>query len=101
MSDDQIAARSDSLRTWIGLYAGCLAVFGLAVFLELNYDIHLTVVLYLAIGFFLNRRIGRKLAFHPMYDTIGEVASAKVMSFLFWPFIYFGLLVRLVINAVL
>ena len=56
---------------------------------------------YLAIGFALNRIVLRQLEWHHMHNTLSNVASAKLTSFLFWPLSYLFLFVSMLINRVL
>ena len=101
MSDDQATASGSPLLSWIGLYVACLAIFALAAYLEYAFDLPTTITTYLVIGFVLNRRIGRKVAFHPHYNTLSNAPTEKLLSFFLWPVMYFFLLFHVVINKVL
>jgi len=54
------------------------------------------VIAYLAEGFVLNRLVLRRLVeWHPMYNTIANVSSAKLGMMVFWPIRYPILFVRI------
>lgn len=60
------------------------------------------LLVYLVCGFVLNRVVLRNLVeWHPMHDTIANVASAKLRSFAFWPLAYASLFFSLAVNNVL
>lgn len=57
---------------------------------------------YLVIGVALNHLILKRIVeWHPMYNTIDNVASAKLKAVLFWPISYLFLLISITINKVL
>ncbi|MBC7906623.1 MAG: hypothetical protein H7Y60_07735 [Rhodospirillaceae bacterium] len=103
MSEDlKDAIAPAPLLRWWGLYFGGWLVLLLTVMVGARIGLPgLPFFTYFAIGFALNRLIVRQLEFHPIHNTIGNVASAKLWSFLLWPVSYFGLLARLVIIRVL
>ncbi|ACX94961.1 hypothetical protein [Halothiobacillus neapolitanus] len=107
MSDNEIQAQgsSMSLRKSIGIYAAFLAVFIILVNLSFSTTWFPGVIAffaYLVFGFLLNRIVLRGLIeWHPMYNTIENVSSAKLSSFLLWPISYAGLFFRLAVNKVL
>lgn len=88
------------LRYAILFYAaGCLLMY-LAYVLGMGGGV--MVLLYLAIGVALNRLVLRRLVeWHPMHNTLGEVANAKLSSVLFWPLSYLFLFCSLAINKLL
>lgn len=54
---------------------------------------------YLVIGLILNRFVLRGLVeWHPVYDTIQNVATAKMQMFNFWPLRYPILFWQLLVN---
>jgi fatty acid desaturase len=62
----------------------------------------LLIIVYFTFGFVLNRVVLRSLIeWHPMYNTLYNVSSAKFNAFLFWPFSYAILFVRLAVNKIL
>jgi glucan phosphoethanolaminetransferase (alkaline phosphatase superfamily) len=87
-------------------WAACLGIFTLLVIAAFNFTstivTWLAVIQYFASGIYLNRRVLRNLIeWHPMHNTLSNVASAKTNFFLFWPLHYLLLFVRLGINRVL
>lgn len=57
---------------------------------------------YFGTGLYLSRAVLRKIVeWHPMYDTLYNVTSAKLKFFFFWPVMYFFLFARLGVNKVL
>ena len=79
--------------------AGCLLMYFAYV---LGMGGGVMVLLYLVIGVALNRLVLRRLIeWHPMHNTIGEVANAKLSSVLFWPLSYLFLFCSLAINKLL
>jgi len=109
MSDNnsEISAQepSMSLRKSIGIYVAFLAAFFLLVKLAISttwFPGIIAFFAYLAFGFLLNRIVLRGLIeWHPMYNTVGDVSSAKLSSFFLWPISYANLLFRLAVNKVL
>jgi fatty acid desaturase len=60
------------------------------------------LIAYFVFGFLLNRIVLRNLVeWHPMYNTIGNVSSAKLSTFVLWPISYLFLFIKLTINKVL
>ena len=87
-------------------WAGCLGILilltGLASTFNLSFVGFLAFIFYLGAGFYLSRAILRRLTeWHPMYNTLYNVTSAKLKFFFLWPITYFFLFVRLGINKVL
>lgn len=59
-------------------------------------------VLYLVTGIFMSRYVMRRLiAWHPVYNTLENVFSAKIGMVLFWPLQMFSLLFKLSLSSVL
>lgn len=57
---------------------------------------------YLGTGFVMTRIVYRRIVeFHPMYNTLSNVVSAKLWMFFAWPLNMFVLLVQLSINRIL
>ncbi|HFG5504269.1 TPA: hypothetical protein ACGH0I_004501 [Salmonella enterica subsp. enterica serovar Kentucky] len=98
-------AQGISLRKSIGIYALCIVL--MMVFWNLNarttwFPGIITFIAYFVFGFVLNRIVLRRLIeWHPMYNTIANVSSAKLSSFILWPISYLFLFIRLMINKVL
>ena len=62
----------------------------------------LGTLVYFAAGFVMTRYVMRGIMdFHPVYNTIGNVFSAKVSMFLLWPLSMLLLLFKLSVNAAL
>lgn len=87
-------------------WAGCLAAFIILVVLASSFNSSvfgwLAFFEYIAAGVYLNRGVLRKLIeWHPMYNTLDNVASTKLKFFFFWPITYLFLFIRLGINKIL
>lgn len=85
-------------------YAGGIIIFVISLILAGVFPqsgSSLVLLVYLAIGFVLNRKILRPLGFHPVYDTLYNLSRAKLWAFLLWPLAYFMLIFRLFITKVL
>ena len=62
----------------------------------------ITIVLYIGFGFVMTRYVMRDLIeFHPMYNTVANVFSAKIWMFLLWPIQMLVLLFKLTVNSTL
>ncbi|MGH6639667.1 MAG: hypothetical protein ACREBY_13835 [Polaromonas sp.] len=62
----------------------------------------ITLLLYVGFGFVMTRYVMRDLIeFHPMYNTVANVFSAKIWMFLLWPIQMFILLFKLTVNGAL
>jgi hypothetical protein len=58
--------------------------------------------IYVASGFVMTRIVMRGLIeWHPNYNTLDNVFSAKVSMFLLWPFLMPALLFKLMVNKVM
>lgn len=55
------------------------------------------VILYFACGITLNRSILHRIGWHPIYNTLLNVARVKFQFMFFWPLAYLGLIIRLLI----
>ncbi|HDR9001892.1 TPA: hypothetical protein QDA99_001443 [Burkholderia vietnamiensis] len=81
-----------SLTRALGIYIACF--FGLLLLFSITHNVHevprsVGVIGYVAEGIFLSRVVLRRLIeWHPMYNTIGNVASAKLSTIAFWPISY-------------
>ncbi|MFC2292264.1 MAG: hypothetical protein ACFNLD_03380 [Kingella oralis] len=101
MQDGDIQAAAPMRLRYACLFyaAGCLLMY-LAYVLGLGGG--MMVLLYLVIGVALNRLVLRRLVeWHPMHNTLGEVANAKLSSVLFWPLSYLFLFCSLAIDKLL
>ena len=77
-----------ALLLWIGTLVLPLGSFGALV--------------YLGSGFVMTRFVMRGLIeFHPMYNTVANVFSAKIWMFLLWPIQMLVLLFKLTVNSTL
>ena len=73
----------------------------IAVVLICYISVSFLPIVYLAVGFVLSHKIMRQMEFHPIYDTLGNISSAKLWSFLLWPLAYLMLMSRLFITKIL
>lgn len=106
MDADAIAATQpmrlrQALLIYVVLFAVTLVVGVLAIsapwFPGLLY-----FVCYFGAGIYLNRTVLRRIVeWHPIYNTIDNVANGKLAMFLFWPISYAVLFLKLGINRVL
>lgn len=90
-----------SLRIAILHYTACLAIF-IAVCMVPKPFPNVAFFLYPAIGVYLSRKVLRELIeWHPMHDTLANVANAKLSGVIFWPISYLFLFLQLGINKIL
>lgn len=82
-----------------GIYAASIAfMWGLVALQWFGF----AFTAYLVIGFVMTRIVMRNLIeWHPIYNTVGNVFSAKVWMFLLWPLRMLILLFQLTTNRVL
>jgi ABC-type bacteriocin/lantibiotic exporter with double-glycine peptidase domain len=95
-----------TLRDAFKKYAICLVLFivvmTIAIWTNSGVLTYITLFVYGGCGVFLNRTVLRNLIeWHPMYNTIGNVSSAKLKQAILWPISYLSLFIRLGINKVL
>ena len=91
-----------SILTGIGIYLAALLVLVGEVSLLPNSNGSPTIILYLVFGLVMNRIVLRGLiSYHPNYDTLENVSSHKLKYFLFWPFAYPFLFLRLCVERIL
>ena len=104
MSDAETQSATPAMTTGkaIMLYAGALVVLFVLIALTAKVQSFPGIVAfggYLALGFLLNRVVLRGLIeWHPMYDTLENVASAKLGMLVLWPLKYLGLFFQLLIT---
>ena len=92
------------LRHAVAFYAAGLALMYLLLLLPLHgwFGVGIFFTVYLAIGVALNRLVLRRLIeWHPMHNTLSNVANAKLGAVLFWPLSYLVLFISLAINRLL
>ncbi len=90
-----------SLRIAVLHYTACLGIF-MALCMLPNPCPSLAFFFYPGAGIYLNRKVLRELIeWHPMHDTLSNVANAKLSAVIFWPISYFNLFFQLTINKVL
>lgn len=94
------------LRDGIALYAACVAFLVALVALTIALDswdcLGVTFIAYFVLGFVLNRKCLRGLVdFHPMENTVSNVAGAKLKFLIFWPISYGVLLCMLAVDRIL
>lgn len=86
------------LQGWGYYGAGCASLSVLLLFK--SFDVG--VFGYLAIGVFMSRFVMRRLVeWHPQYNTLHNVVSAKIWMVLLWPWRMLLLLIQLSANRVL
>jgi len=104
MSDAEIQSTEPQMTTGkaIGIYAGCLATLFALISLAATFKSFpgvLAVVAYLTLGFLLNRIVLRGLIeWHPVYNTLKNVSSAKLGMMLLWPLRYPVLFFQLLVS---
>ena len=91
------SAAGISLGTaWMIYGAGLLVLLGISV-IPVG---PLYLPIYLVIGFIMTRFVMRGvMEFHPVYNTVANVFSAKIWMFLLWPLSMGILLFKLTINS--
>jgi len=109
MNDPEVEARGqagilENLKIYLAFLLPFVFLTALGGFL---YPEHLEIsqtfwgianIEYLFAGFYLNRAVLRRLIeWHPMYNTLENVAKAKIIAFLLWPFVYAKLFIQLAI----
>jgi polyferredoxin len=95
-----------SVRAGFKVYCICLAAFLAALFISISIGSQLlfypVLAIYIYCGIHLNRNVLRRLIeWHPMHNTLNNVASAKFKQAALWPISYLALFVQLGINKVL
>ena len=88
------AAQSLSLwKAWGYYWAGFLIFFGVS-FILVSQNKYVFFyggmpVIYLVIGFLMNRLVLRRLiGWHPVHATVGNISTEKFVSLIFWPMKY-------------
>lgn len=85
------------LQGWGCFYAG-LVIMGISAWIGFR----MGAIMYLAIGIFMSRFVMRRLIeWHPNYNTLYNVVSAKIWMVLLWPVRMLMLLLQLTANKVL
>lgn len=88
-----------SLGAAWAIWAGAAGVMTLLVTLQLFL---IAFHVYLVLGFVMTRIVMRRLIeFHPAYNTLDVVFSAKVRMFFLWPLSMLNLLIRLSVSRAL
>lgn len=88
-----------SLSVAWAIWAGAAALMWALIALQW---VNVAVWVYLGLGFVMTRIVMRRLIeFHPMYNTLANVLSAKLWMFFLWPLRMFFLLLQLSINKAL
>lgn len=104
MSDIDVQSSEPSMTTQkaFAIYAGCLGVLLVLIALAANFSFVpgiLVFVAYLILGFVLNRVVLRGLIeWHPVYNTLENVSSAKLSMLGLWPIRYPALFFRLLVT---
>lgn len=104
MSDSELQSNNPAMTTKkaFAIYAGCLVA--MLVLIALAANIHafpgsVAFVAYFIFGFLLNRIVLRGLIeWHPVYNTLENVSSAKLSMMGLWPIRYPGLFFKLLVS---
>lgn len=84
------------------LYSLCLCGYISSIFLLHIFGIlyfFLAALLYLFVGIFLSISVLRKIVtWHPVWNTVDNVAREKISHILLWPISYPQLIIKLFIN---
>lgn len=80
-------------KAWGYYWAGFLIFFGVSFILVSHNKFWFFYrgmpVIYLLIGFLMNRLVLRRLiGWHPVHATINNISTEKFVSFIFWPMKY-------------
>lgn len=104
MSDSELQSNTPTMTTGkaIAIYVGCLIAMFVLIDLTVKFQSLpgvIAFIFYLVIGFLLNRIVLRGLTeWHPMYNTLENVSSAKLSMLVFWPIRYPGLFFKLLVT---
>lgn len=104
MSDAETQSAAPAMTTGkaIMIYAGAVAILFALIALTANFDAIPGIVAwvgYFLLGFSLNRVVLRGLIeWHPVYNTLKNVASAKLWMLFLWPLKYPGLFFQLLVS---
>lgn len=91
---DAIAMYVSLSAFMVALIAACIALPWLS-FLVL-------IPAYFAAGIILNRKcLARITEFHPLYDTVPQIAETKLKFVIFWPLSYGALLAMLAVDRLI
>lgn len=97
-SPEKASGEGMGLMTAVGLYLACMGIFGAL----LSTAPHFAFFFYFGAGIFMSRGVMRRLIqWHPVYDTLYNVTSAKLTMVAMWPLSMLSLLFRLTVNKVL
>ena len=100
-TDIETQARTASMTTGkgIGLYTMAIGIMIALIALAANVQVFPGIIAfagYFVLGFLLNRVVLRGLIeWHPMHNTLANVASAKLGMMMLWPIRYPGLFFQL------
>ena len=93
--------RAMTIGRAIVLFGAALLILVLAVAVTIKFPDVATIlaIVYLALGILLNRVVLRQLIeWHPVYDTLRNVASAKLGMIFLWPLRYPVLFFQLLVD---
>lgn len=101
-AQEHLASAPDKAPLGLMTAWGCYAAALLAMFLTVKLFGAVGFYLYIVIGIAMSRVMMRRLIqWHPMYDTLYNVTSAKLWMAVLWPLQMGSLLFRLTVNKVL
>lgn len=97
-SSGQISLKTAWMYYFICLFS-CIVTGLICYKLDLLF---LMAVPYLTAGIFLNRKVLRNLVgFHPIYDTLNNVANTKMSAIIAWPSFYVVIFIKIAITRYL
>ena len=95
------ASAPDLLKKAVLYYLGATLALVPIHYIAMHTSLWVLFIGYLILGVVLNRAILKNLEWHPVYNTLGNVAKAKLFSILLWPLSYLILIGSMVINRYL
>lgn len=104
MSDAELQTNNPVMTTGkaVVIYGGCLLAMFVLIFLAANIQAFpgiIAFVAYFIFGVLLNRIVLRGLIeWHPVYNTLENVSSAKLSMLGLWPIRYPGLFFKLMVS---
>ncbi len=103
-------AQGSTLGRALLIYSGCLLIFVFLIRIEflvrddfrLSWLVIASACVYFALGFTLSRAVLRHIiTWHPLWNTVSNVASTKFNLFVLWPILYPVLFLELLVMKIL
>lgn len=104
MSDSELQSNTPSMTTRkaVAIYTGCLAVMLALILMAAkiqSFPGAIAFVAYFILGMVLNRVVLRGIIeWHPVYNTLENVSTAKLSMLGLWPIRYPGLFFKLLVS---